>query len=158
MLAIFLKCFLVIIYQRVCLYKGFSTRVEKCARLTLARPGWRCVATFNAWAVIKCTALRLHLSGVSYCPHARKFIRLTDTLASSKRCTYSLGHILQCWGLMEHNLVWVGCNTILLFSSSHPFEVWTIYPIVFLLRMICRLTMLVSLIDTYSFVFLHSFS
>ena len=73
-------------------------------------------------------ALRHHLSGNPSCPHARKFIRLTDTLASSKRCTYSYGHILQCWGLMEHNLVWVGCNTILLFSSSHPFEVWTVYP------------------------------
>ena len=30
-------------------------------------------------------------------------------------------------GLTEHNRRG-GCNTILLFSSSHPFEVWTVYP------------------------------
>ena len=95
-------------------------------------------------------ALRHHLSGNPSCPHARKFIRLTDTLASSKRCTYSYGHILQCWGLMEHNLFWVGCNTILLFSSSPPVRGVYMF-IIFLLRMIFLLTKLVRMIDIYSF-------
>ena len=35
--AIALKCFLLIIYQRVCLYKGFFTRVEKLAPRRLKR-------------------------------------------------------------------------------------------------------------------------
>ena len=39
----------------------------KVAQLNSARLGWRYVATFNVRAFIKCTALRLHLSGVSSC-------------------------------------------------------------------------------------------
>ena len=68
--AIALKCFLVIHYQRVGLYKGFFTQVEKGSRGKERKPcscyckvaqlphhlgvadslGWGCVATFNARA------------------------------------------------------------------------------------------------------------
>jgi len=137
-LAIFLKCFLVIIYQRVCLYKGFSTPVEKLApgwaqhgragdaslRLTLGRS-----LSARPFA-IPCQASPIVLD-------AGQFIRLTHTTALSVGCAYSLGwpsYVVR--GLTEYNLFWVGCNTILLFSSSPPVRGVYMFILVFLLRMI----------------------
>ena len=124
-----------------------------CARLTSVRPGWRYVATFNVRAVIKYTALRLHLSGVSYCPHAGKFFRLTHTPASSKRCAYSYGW--PSYGAGDSwNIILFGWGAILFcyFHLPHPYKV--IWFIIFLLRMIFLLTMLVRMIDIYSFNYL----
>ena len=125
-LAIFLKCFLVIIYQRVCLYKGFSTRVEKGAQLphhlgVADSVGWGHVATFNVRAglchwpfAITCQAtplvpmLESLLDSLIHLPLPKG--APTPTAAS-----YSAG---DSWNI----IVGVGCNTILLFSSSLPFR------------------------------------
>jgi len=136
--AIALKCFLVIIYQRVCLYKGFSTRVEKLApgwaqhgragdaslRLTLGRS-----LSARPFA-IPCQASPIVLD-------AGQFIRL-----GSYNCPFRWGYLLLrppsyvVRGLTEYNLFWVGCNTILLFSSSPPVRGVYMFILVFLLRMI----------------------
>ena len=137
-LAIFLKCFLVIIYQRVCLYKGFSTPVEKLApgwaqhgragdaslRLTLGRS-----LSARPFA-IPCQASPIVLD-------AGQFIRL-----GSYNCPFRWGYLLLrppsyvVRGLTEYNLFWVRCNTILLFSSSSPVRGVYMFILVFLLRMI----------------------
>ena len=122
-LAIFLKCFLVIIYQRVCLYKGFSTPVEKLA------PGWAqhgragdASLRLTLGRSLSARPFAFTCQASPIVPDAGKFIRLTHTPALSVGCAYSLGHILTVFGDSRNIIVGVGCNTILLFSSSLPFR------------------------------------
>ena len=124
-LAIFLKCYLVIIYQRVCLYKGFSTPVEKLApgwaqhgragdaslRLTLGRS-----LSARPFA-IPCQASPIVLD-------AGQFIRLTHTTALSVGGTYSYGHLLTLFE-DSRNIISFGWGAILFcyFHLPHPLEV-----------------------------------